>query len=312
MANDDIYANSVTTNTVHAQTVQAASFGGGGGGAVITASVVIIGGYSIEAGDKGLYVTTPDGIRTKMELIDFRQTPVPETATLLLSSGSQVAPAAAISAKGGGGGAGSGNSHGGGGVSGSSVNSPGAPVSSSPAAKIATVPDGTGFQTASAEAVSKLTPPLQADSNFIPALNNMAKQINMPADNMLAAMQMFTGLNPAAVNRLSGSVGLMQLQPGIIENLGYSPNQLTGMLPSAQLTGPIKAYMSQLSLPAIPTTADFYMSSFYPHAMGKLDSFVLGNDIGTAPELVAAQNPVFKNDKGLVTVGSIKQYIANR
>lgn len=312
MAETDIYANSVTTNTVHAQTVQASSFGGsGGGGAVIVASKVVIGGYTIEAGDKGLYVTTPDGIRTKMELIDFRQTPVPETAPLQLSTGSQVAPAAAISAKGGGG-AGSGNSHGGGGVSGSSVNSPGSPVLSNPGAKIATVPDGTGFQTASPDAVSKLTPVLQADSNFVPELNNMAKQLNMPADNMLAVMQMFTGLDPSAANLLSKSVGLMQLQPGIVENLGYSPNQITGMLPSAQLTGPINSYMSHLTMPAMPTTADFYMSSFYPHAIGQPDSFVLGNDIGTAPELVAAQNPAFKNDLGLITVGSIKQYIANR
>lgn len=41
-------------------------------------------GWIIEAGSDGLYVTTPSGIRTKVELIDFRETPIPETPPLNL------------------------------------------------------------------------------------------------------------------------------------------------------------------------------------------------------------------------------------
>ena len=63
--------------------------GPGGAGAIINASKIILGGWVIEAGGPiselegpGLYVTTPSGITAKIELIDFRQTQVPETATL--------------------------------------------------------------------------------------------------------------------------------------------------------------------------------------------------------------------------------------
>jgi len=44
-----------------------------------------IGGFRIEAAGDGLFVTTPDGIRLKVELIDFRETPIPETAPLRLA-----------------------------------------------------------------------------------------------------------------------------------------------------------------------------------------------------------------------------------
>ena len=87
----DVDANTVNANTVNANQVtsdhiNANNFGGrGGGGAVITANKIILGNYVIEAGSDqgpGLYVTTPDGIRTKIELIDYRQVPVPATAKL--------------------------------------------------------------------------------------------------------------------------------------------------------------------------------------------------------------------------------------
>lgn len=81
----DINANTVNANRVDANQVSATSFGGrGGGGAIITADKIFLGGWTIEASGDGIYVTTPGGVRTKMELIDFRQTPVPETPELKL------------------------------------------------------------------------------------------------------------------------------------------------------------------------------------------------------------------------------------
>ena len=81
----DIHANTIQSNFVDVTTeITSPSFGGKGGkGAIITASKINLGGWILEAGEQGLYVTTPEGVRTKMELIDFRETPVPETAKLL-------------------------------------------------------------------------------------------------------------------------------------------------------------------------------------------------------------------------------------
>ena len=80
-------------NIVDANQVNANQFGAlGGGGAVINASKIILGGWVLEASSDGIYATTPDGIRTKMELIDFRQTPIPETATLNLQTAQASVP----------------------------------------------------------------------------------------------------------------------------------------------------------------------------------------------------------------------------
>jgi hypothetical protein len=81
----DVNANTVNANQVNSNQVNATSFGGrGGGGAIITADKIYLGGWLIEAAGDGIYVTTPGGVKTKMELIDFRQTPVPETPELKL------------------------------------------------------------------------------------------------------------------------------------------------------------------------------------------------------------------------------------
>lgn len=77
----NINANQVTSNRVNAN-----SFGGiGGGGALLVADKILLGGWTLEAARDGIYVTTPSGIKTKMELIDFRETPVPPTVPLLLT-----------------------------------------------------------------------------------------------------------------------------------------------------------------------------------------------------------------------------------
>jgi len=94
---NNVNANTVNSNQVYSNEISANSFGGrGGAGAVITANKIILGNYVIEAGSDqgpGLYVTTPDGIKTKIELIDLRQVPVPETAKLAVEpSQTTVAP----------------------------------------------------------------------------------------------------------------------------------------------------------------------------------------------------------------------------
>lgn len=68
-----VQAQGITSGSVNASTIG----GTGGSGTVITASMVIIGGFKITAQGDGLYVQTPEGFSTKIELIDFRKVPVP-------------------------------------------------------------------------------------------------------------------------------------------------------------------------------------------------------------------------------------------
>lgn len=80
-----VTATQVYSTQVDATRVYANTFGGlGGGGALIVADKILLGGWLIEAEASGIFVTTPGGVKTKMELIDFRETPVPDTPRLNL------------------------------------------------------------------------------------------------------------------------------------------------------------------------------------------------------------------------------------
>lgn len=84
---NQVQANRVNSTRVDATQVYANTFGGAGGGdsgAILVAQKIFLGGWLIEAEGNGIFVTTPGGIKTKMELIDYRETPVPTTADLNL------------------------------------------------------------------------------------------------------------------------------------------------------------------------------------------------------------------------------------
>lgn len=272
---------------------------------------ILLRGYLIEAGGDGIYITTPNGVRTKVELIDFRETPVPETAPLRLSPADTAQVPGAVA-----GGpappAGNGNFSGGGGAQGATPESPGSPVQTPPSQTITPGGEGSGYQPISDQARDRLPSALRNDQQFQDCVNSLAQRTNVPADSMLAVMQIESGLNPQAVNRNSGAVGLNQIMPRTAESLGYSAEQIQNMSASEQMCGPVTAYFTRTRLPANPTTADLYLANFYPAAVGRSDDYVLGNNPGLTPELVARQNPAFRNSEGVVTVGSVRQYIANR
>lgn len=90
MANipDPLTVRQVNAQKINANELVVTSVGGaGGGGSEITASKITLtsggGSWILTAKSDGLYVSTPDGIETKIELIDFRQVPIPPTPDLL-------------------------------------------------------------------------------------------------------------------------------------------------------------------------------------------------------------------------------------
>lgn len=304
--------NDISANTVSANQVSATSYGGlGGGGATIAVDKIILGGWTLEAsGDDGIYVTTPGGVRTKMELIDFRQTPVPETAELKLApprpSVSQELPGGPAAAGGP-----TGNWSGGGGSEGSTPTSPGRPASTPPNQTIIPGGDGQGYAPISDQARSRLPANLN-NEEFLGCLDGLAQRLNVPADSILAVMQIESRLNPQAVNASTGASGLNQIMPSTAQGLGYNIEQIRSMSGSQQMCGPTTAYFTRVRMPAAPTTADLYLANFYPAAVGQSDEYVLGNHPPLTPQRVAAQNPAFVNSQGVITVGSVRQYIANR
>ena len=326
MANipDPLSISQLNAEKINTNELNVTSIGGGGGsGAVITASKIILtssaGNWILAAKGDGLYITTPDNIETKMELIDLRKVPIPPTVDLLNVVGTKPVllpisggPDTTNSLNPQNTAEGAGNSIGGGGVQGSTAINPGSPYTTTPAGTILPGGDGVGYQPISDAAKAKLPSDLQNDTAFLNCLDSLAQSKNVPADSLLAVMQIESGINPQAKNNYSGAVGLNQIMPSTAQGLGYTTDQISGMTASQQMCGPTTAYFNSVSLPASPTTADLYLANFYPAAVGQSDDFVLGNNPGLTPQLVAQQNPIFKNQDGVVTVGSIKQYLTTR
>lgn len=327
----DLTANNITANHVSAN-----SFGGqGGGGATITADKVIIGGYKIEAGDKGLYITTPEGVRTKMELIDFRETPIPETAPLQLQPAQTAVPPAASGTGQPGAGPGPGNFQGGGGSTGSpsaaTGDTPVRPVgnldvNNSPVPINGNNPGvGPGYQPITGNGtttLAKLSHPLDTDPVFLNGIDALAKKINVPVDNLITVFWIESKIDPAAVNRTTQASGLNQIMPRTAEGLGYTVQQIQKMSAAEQVTGPTNKYFesNQRLLPAAPSMTDLYLLNFFPAAVGQPDEFICGypqadgSGAGRSPprEAVASANSAFRGPNGFVTVGSVKNWMATK
>jgi hypothetical protein len=323
---NDVSANQITADTISANRVEAQNFGGkGGGGAVLVADKIILGGWVFESAGDGVYVTTPDGIKTKMELIDFRQTPVPETATLTLEPAQEsVAPVAASTGTTGAG-IGDGNYIGGGGYAGvptaPNANSPVKAVgdqtgNNNPAGPGKVNPGaGTGYQPISDNGITtlaKLKHPLDKDEPFKNGLDVLAKELNIAVDNLLIVFWVESRIDPTAVNPSpqSGASGLNQIMPKTANGLGYTIEQIRKMSAAEQITGPSLKYFQNgkrqtPGFPNSPSLTDVYLLNFYPAAVGKDDDFVIGG------ELIWRLNKIYQGPDGKITVGSTKKYFAD-
>lgn len=318
-----IQTNEIITRDLESRTISADAVSGRGKGAVITASKIILGNFTIYAKDDGLYATTPDGTDTKIELIDLSFVPIPPDVDLL-----PVSPRENVELDkpiGGGpdkegAGLGRGNATGGGGAVNSTSSTPGVPYEAPSEGKITPGGDGEGYKAITDAAKAKL-PPSMNNPEFLGCLDNLAKSKNVPADSLLTVMQIESGFTStdvpgkgaSAVNKYSGASGLNQIIPSTAKGLGYTVEQIQGMSASEQMCGPVTKYFNMQTLPEKPSTADLYLANFYPAAVGKPDDYVMGDvSGGGSREQIAAANPIFKGSDGLVSVGSVKNWIKTK
>jgi hypothetical protein len=153
-------------------------------------------------------------------------------------------------------------------------------------------------------------------------LDNLAREKNVPADSILSVMQIESGLGTnyapggrngvTALNPGTQAAGLIQIMPSTARGMGYTTEQILQMSPGEQMCGPVTQFYRGVRMPANPTTADLYLATFYPAAVGQSDEYVIGNHPGLSPQSVARANPTLRGPDGVVTVGSVRQYIASR
>lgn len=116
--------------------------------------------------------------------------------------------------------------------------------------------------------------------NFYPKLVQMASELNMKPEDILAVMVSESGINPAANEKRYHASGLMQFMPNTLKGLGYKGNwsdfiKLNG---EKQLDYAKQYIADKIRYSGAPITsaAQFYVAEFWPVAL-KLPGIQNGN-----------------------------------
>jgi hypothetical protein len=139
---------------------------------------------------------------------------------------------------------------------------------------------------------------------FLAKVQSIASQLDIKADWLMAVMAIESGLQASITNSI-GATGLIQFMPATAAALGTSTAALRAMSNVQQLDYVYK-YLSNYKS-KLKSAGDLYLTIFYPAAVGKADTYV----IGAAGSAIATQNPALRNSAGAVTVGSVKNNFLN-
>jgi len=140
---------------------------------------------------------------------------------------------------------------------------------------------------------------------FLAKVQQITSNLGIKPDWLMAVMAFESGIDSKRVNSTSGATGLIQFMPSTAAGMGTSTAALKAMTNVQQLDyvykylAPYKAKMK--------TYTDVYMTVFYPAAVGKPDTYV----IGAAGSKIAQQNPALRDNTGAVTVKSVKANFSN-
>jgi peptidoglycan hydrolase-like protein with peptidoglycan-binding domain len=149
------------------------------------------------------------------------------------------------------------------------------------------------------------------DPDFNKKLDKVANSLGVSSKDLIAIMKQESGVNPAAVNKMSGATGLIQFMPTTAKNLGTSVEELRTMSAVDQLDYVYKYFKSVGVKPGMDL-GDLYLAVFMPAAIGKGDNHVLGaaGDPGFSGKVYAQNKGLDKNKDGVITVADAKQSVA--
>lgn len=141
---------------------------------------------------------------------------------------------------------------------------------------------------------------------FLPRLKEVAKEIRVPRNWLLTVMFKESRINPFAVNKTSGASGLIQWAVNTAEGLGHSIERVRQMSATQQLDL-VQKYLAGRRYKSL---YDLYLQVFYPAAVNKKNSFVIGSERSEDwAKTIANQNPAIAQGKEKITVGMFKKYV---
>jgi hypothetical protein len=142
---------------------------------------------------------------------------------------------------------------------------------------------------------------------FLVGIYEIASDLDIKPDDLMAVMAFESWIDPAAVNRISGATGLIQFMPSTARSLGTTTEALARMSAIEQLDY-VFAYLRPF-IGRMNTLSDIYMAILWPAAVGKPDDYVLW----TQGSVQYRQNSGLDiNGDGKITKGEAVQRIINR
>lgn len=140
---------------------------------------------------------------------------------------------------------------------------------------------------------------------FIEKVKIISTALSIDPNWLMQVMWSESRINPAAVNKYSNAVGLIQFMPDTAKSLGTTVQELVNMSNIQQLDFVYK-YLRPFS-GKIRSYIDLYFSIFFPIAMNKPIDWVF-KATNLSASLIAQQNPVFDiNKDGQITVAEVQE-----
>ena len=148
------------------------------------------------------------------------------------------------------------------------------------------------------------------DPDFKKKLEKIARALGVTSNNLLAIMKQESGVNPQAVNKMSGATGLIQFMPNTARMLGTTTDELYAMDGVQQLDYVYKYF--KMTGVGDGSLGDLYMAVFMPRYIGYPDQHVLGavGAPGFSGKVSAQNKGLDRNKDGTITVADVKNSVA--
>lgn len=146
---------------------------------------------------------------------------------------------------------------------------------------------------------------------FLQKVQEVSDAIEIPADWLMAVMELESGINPKQTNSI-GAVGLIQFIPQTYEAWGYTKQDLLSMSNLEQLDLVYKFYKSFKG--KIKSFYDLSICAFFPAVVygGYEDSTIFQAPGLTAFNVANNNKPADLNNDNTITVAEYKEFVNNR
>ena len=149
----------------------------------------------------------------------------------------------------------------------------------------------------------------QVSPAFAAKVTDISNQLEIDPSWLMQTMQFESNLSPSIQNKSTGATGLIQFMPSTAAALGTTTDELASMSDVDQLDYVLAYY--QPYKPKLLRFVDLYMSTLFPIALGKDDTYVLQTDTISAAS-VAKNNPIFAQGKDYITVGDVNAVMMSK